>query len=267
MTTRQLYPQWRDENRKLKYPFADTATLTNGDVVILNNVFLDGRLYPIGGGPRLFLSRISISGAEMTLGIRSVGAAELATAVLDTDDFPENGEVTFSDMYGRPAGVLLAEQNSLATLAALGQGSFEFEVDDTEFAASVVTPVPDIGLRGILTEDGELLTNDLWLVGEDGVVLRIDEGAIRIDIVGDPYAARKICSEETAEEGSTEDSSLLDEYCPLRTINEVAPNDRGNFHLLPGANQSLTNLLRIVPGPKGSLRILALGLRRFRDAQ
>lgn len=260
-----LFPEWHDETRQLSYPFSDAASRTNGILEIPKWLFLDGRLYPIGGGERLYLTRVTRAAEIITLGIGSVDAGELATTSYSVIAPPANNELIFTDAYGRPAGMLLAAPQSLAIFGAIGQGTFEFTVDQTPFATTVVVPQSDAGVRGVITDDGDILTGDIWLVGEDGVVIREEGGAARIDIIGDPFATRVLCEdEEPADDpGAGEDEAVLDAYCPLKTINKYSPDRYGRFELSVGSNQSLTNIMRITPGGEGSLRIELLGQRRF----
>lgn len=263
MALKILFPEWRDETKQLKYPFADKALLTNGLLEIPNWLFLDGHLYPIGGGDRFYISKI-VKAADVVTFTLSNATAELATASYDVTAVPANGELVFADLYGRPAGMLLAAVQYLAIFGAMSQGTYTFDIDETEFAAVVATPQPDAGVRGIITDDGDILTGEVWLVGENGVVLREEDGAIRVDIIGDPFASRALCDEESA---GDEAEPLIAPYCPVMTINEYTPDRFGNFAMRVGSNESLTNLMRIVPGMGGVLRVELLGERRFRGAE
>jgi hypothetical protein len=273
MARKILFPEWRDENQQGRYPFADQATLTNGSLDIPPWLFVDGRLYPIGGGPQLFLSRVSKSGTTVTLAISSDAVTELAMVSYNTVDAPDNGEVALADIYGRPAGVLVSDKQNLEVFGAMAQGNYQFLAAQTEFAAAVAVPQPALGVRGVLSDDGELLAGDVWLIGEDGIVLREEDGAVRIDIVGDTYASRSQCEDEEPQEGDEDAPALLQPFCPILTINGFGPDDYGNFEMRLGSNESQTNILRIVPGPgvaaqfaspTASLRFLLLGERRFR---
>jgi hypothetical protein len=268
MAKKVLFPEWRDETKQLRYPFADSAALTNGVLEIPNWLFLDGRLYPIGGGTRFYISKI-VKAADVVTFTLSDETAELATASYDISAVPANGELVFVDSYGRPAGMLLSASQYLSIFGAMGQGTYAFDIDDTEFAAIVATPQPDAGVRGVVTDDGDVLTGEVWLVGENGVVLREEDGAVRVDIVGDPFADRALCEAEEPqddpEEGGGE--AVLDPYCPVMTINKYAPDRYGNFEMRVGSNESLTNLMRITPGTGNVLRVELLGERRFRGAE
>lgn len=237
------YDDWRVENAHRRYPFADTATLTNGvNMTIPDTLFLDARVYPIGGGPRQYISSVVKVDSVITFNIRDT-VAELASASYSEVDVPENGEVAIYDTYGRPAGVLVSTEVMLRAFASIDEGVYDFTETETSFAATVVIPQPSLGVRGFLLPSGEVMTGDVWFVGEDGIVLRReDDGSIRVDAVGDPFAEQKLCTEE-----ETAEVEQRAPYCPIRTINGQAPDAAGNISLTVGSNQSLTNLLRIIP--------------------
>ena len=269
------FNDWRAENTQRNFPFADDATLVGEILTLQQSLFIDGRLYPIGGDEELYIGRISRSGSEIEFAISSVAGGELATGSYDVTDIPESGEIAFHDSYNRPAGMLLSTETELQAFSGLNSGDYEFLLAQTRFAAAVVVAQPNVGFRGFVLPSGELVTGDVWLVGEDGVVIQNDEGMLRVDVIGDPFAARKLCEDETPSDDTIE---VLAPYCPIKTINGVAPDAKGNFQLLVGSNQSVSNLLRIVPAGQptsdvtkhlegqgalkfASLRIEALGQR------
>jgi hypothetical protein len=45
---------------------------------------------------------------------------------------------------------------------------------------------------------------------------------------------------------------VLEPYCPIKTLNGIAPDAQGNFQLISGNNQALTSILRFIPGSQGS---------------
>ena len=243
---RVTFNDWREENKRRKFPFSDNVPAANETLEIPDNLFFDGRLYPIGGNENLFLNRITKTASDVTFAIRATGTSELATATVDLDDIPASGEVAFFDTNGRSAGLLVSEATTLQAFVGLDVGTYTFLVTQTQFAAAVVVSQPSPCVRGIVLESGEVMSGDVWLVGEDGVILRNDNGAIRVDIIGDPYARRKLCEDSIL--SGDDEPSLLAPYCPIKTINGIAPNEEGNFELLVGDNGSLTTILRITPG-------------------
>ncbi|HSN69962.1 MAG TPA: hypothetical protein VLT59_00570, partial [Steroidobacteraceae bacterium] len=167
------YDDWRVENEQRNYPFADDATLTNGMLTLPKSLLLDARLYPIGGGPRQYISSITKAATLITFTI-SDDAQVLATASFDEAAIPDSGEVAIYDEYSRPAGILVSTETALRSFASIDSGTYSFGVEQTAFAATVVIPQPSIGVRGVLLPDGSVLTGDVWLVGEDGIVIRDD---------------------------------------------------------------------------------------------
>lgn len=240
-----VFGDWRDDNVQRKYPFADDALLTSALLTIPNSLFLDGRLYPIGGNETLYLNRITRSGSVITFAVFATGPGELATASYDVTAIPADGQLAFYDTYGRPAGMLLSSETALQAFSGLNSGEYVFTADQTKFAPAVNVPQPEVGVRGFVLPSGDAMFGDVWIVGEDGVVVRRDtDGSLRIDIIGDPFAARKLCEDEQV---GDEDVDLISPYCPLETINGIPANDLGNYRMLVGSNQSLSTLLRITP--------------------
>lgn len=239
-----VFGDWRDDNQKRRYPFADDATLTGETLTLQDSLFIDGRLYPIGGDENLFLNRITRDGSDIEFAI-ATGVGELATGSYDVTDIPENGEIAFHDTYGRPAGMLLSTETALAAFSGLNSGDYAFLQAQTRFAAAVVVPQPAAGVRGFLLPDGNTVFGDVWLVGEDGVVVRKDsDGSLRLDMVGDPFAARKLCEDEAV---GNDEIEILQPYCPIVTINGIHADGIGNYKLFVGSSESLSNLLRIRP--------------------
>jgi hypothetical protein len=234
VTEKQVFPEWISSNEPAKYPFADHASLTNGFVEIARDLFLDARLYPIGGGARLFLSRIEIAGQDVTLTVAAPSQEALATGTYNLAATPDR--VSFFDSFGRPAGILLSDPDKLATLGTIGAAVSDFTVNQTEFAPTVVVPTPELGVRGVVLETGEVFTGEIWFVGENGVVLRDDEGAIRVDVIGDPFARRSLCDDDGFE---------LPPVCAVKSINDCFPNERGDLKITIGGNLQPDNILRI----------------------
>lgn len=205
------HPEWRDSHDPTKYPFSQTATLqSDTGNVVLEGAFLDAALYPVGGGAELYLSRVVVQPETVTLYIGDPNNATLASGTFDTAAPP--AELCLFDVYGRPAGLLVSSSERLALFAAWAVGEHSFISTDTPFVARCCMPVPDVGFRGFELASGEIVTDDIWLVGENGVVLTHEQATapddcsgagttsevIRIDIVGDPLFKRKLCADDGA---------------------------------------------------------------------
>ena len=164
--------EYRNQRDGTNFPFAERATLTNGSRQLPTGLFLDASLYPVGGKAGLFLSEVEIDNQNVNLFIGNAGQTRLCSTEFSLINPPANLLVT--DTLGRDAGLLISESSRLAAFQSWGAGDYLFTQDQTEFAAVVCTPLPEIALRGILLDDGTLVSGDVWLVGSEGVILSVD---------------------------------------------------------------------------------------------
>lgn len=247
--SRVLFPEWRDENAPTKFPFADTATLTTtSNLKIDADMFLDARLYPIGGRERQYLAAIKVEARKVTITIGDPKTTTLASAMFDPLDPPEM--LDLADGYGRPAGVLVSDPTRLSVFQTWPIGEHKFQPQASEFAASCVIPMPAIGVRGFVTEDGTLFTGDVWIVGENGVVVRQDgDETIRIDVVGDPLFRRRLC----------QPVQLFTTPRFIKTINGMRPDERGDFKITVGRSLAADTILRVYVDDQGGITFEAVG--------
>lgn len=269
MAERILFPEWRKQNETIKYPFSSRASLVNNTGrVLVEGTFLDAALYPIGVANGLYLSSVEITFQKVLLRLSATGQPDIATGEFNLVSPPD--EITFVDVYGRPAGVLVTEGRRLSLFQSWGVGVHEFIQSQSEFAATCVFPTPEIGVRGIQLEDGTLFIGDVWLVGDDGVVFRHETATatilgtcrtetvqvIRMDIVGDPLFRRRLC----------QPTDLFTTPRFVRTITIVGPNmtftlppdDAGNVILSTINDLASDTVLRIKTTPDG-IEIGAVG--------
>ena len=249
MPERIVYPEFRDELEFTNYPFADGASLTTvgGDHTIEKTTFLDASLYPIGGVENIYISEIEVTLRAVTLRLSDRVTRDLCYATFDPIRPPSILE--FWDDYGRPAGIMISDVLRLSQFGAWDNGTHTFARTATELCASCVIPTPEIGVRGILTEDGDLLTGDVWLVGENGITVReITAGQVRIDVIGDPMFVRNQC----------EPLALFDPPLFIKTVNRCPPNAAGDFRIEVNDHDAEETIMRIVHTDSG-LRIEAVG--------
>ena len=159
MAERTLFPEWRKQQETTRYPFSERATLTNSTGrVLIEGTFLDAAMYPIGATAGLFISTFEITHQDATLTLATPTQPDLATASFGLVTPPD--ELVFEDAFGRPAGVIITESRRLGLFQSWGVGTHEFLSTETEFAASVVFPTPEVGVRGIRLETGEVFVGD-----------------------------------------------------------------------------------------------------------
>ena len=239
---RILYPDFRDETENTRYPFADSATLTSvdGAVKIAQNTFIDAVLYPIGAGPGLHITRIETTPTRVRIVIADAEGTGDYIATYSPQDSSAT-PLTIVDEYDRPAGCIVADSEKLASFGTQF-ATYEFNRTATEFAASVIIPTTEPGVRGIKTPKSNLLTKDVWLIGDMGVQLTpVGSDTIRIDIIGEPLYKRALC-----------DGNI--DFPPkkyLKTINGVPPDIFGNFIITPLRAQAPDSILRIYHAMNG----------------
>lgn len=254
-----LFYEWRDENEQRNYPFADSALMRNATQAVPKTVFVDARLYPIGVAVPLYLSRVTVTPTQVEFAISATGQGELATAEMDIDSPPADGILAFSDSFGRPAGMMLASEGAaLSLFSGWGTGTERFTADQLPLAANTIIPVPVNHVQSIQADD-RAFAGDVWLCGEDGVVLRVEDDAVRVDIIGDPYATAQECRDQVVEGADCDPPA--GQYNPVKTIRSVAPNLLGDWILAAGSLLFDDNPFKVTP-QGSSLKIEIIGGRR-----
>lgn len=248
---RILFPDFRDEQADSRYPFADTATLRANDGLteIGRDTFVDAALYVIGAGNRLYISSIIVEAQKITIRIGDERTAVVAETSFAPSPIriPENGVLPVVDTRGRPAGALVVVadknrliDNKLVLFSGWTIGTYVFEPEATEFVPTVCIPAKEPGVRGILTENDDLITGDIWLIGDGGVVFRhegMQDGKqiIRVDVAGVPLFKRFSCAP-------------FDRFEPknfIKTINNCPPDEFGNFTLTATGFEVEDTVLRV----------------------
>lgn len=247
MAERILHPEFRDELEFTRYPFADGATLTadTGQQIELDT-FLDASLYPIGAQARLHINRVIVTLNQVTITLADSTRNERASAVFDPLAPPDL--LLFADDFGRPAGLMVSEVLRMSRFSAWDVGTHRFTQAAAELAASCVIPTPERGVRAVQDAEDNLLTGDLWLLGDNGVAVREEDGHIRVDIVGDPLFVRKLCTP----------LRLFTVPNFIRTINGCPPDQYGNYNLTVGDHFNQETIVRIY-ADNGGLVIEAVG--------
>jgi hypothetical protein len=149
--------------------------------------------------------------------------------------------------------MLLSTPFLLARFAAWPLETHTFTAGATEFVSSVVIPARAPGVRGVYADNSALLTGDVWLIGDRGVVLRkVDEHTIRADITGEPLFARHLCEPIGRFTPKT--------FVKTITTNSIAcgPDDYGNF-VLTATDYGVSDTVLRIYSQDGNIKIDTVG--------
>jgi hypothetical protein len=239
---RIVHPSYREENQQTDYPFVDGSSLLGSQGFSLSkSTFFDAVLHPVGRNLPQRLSKISITDVTATITLSDDSGVSCTGSVSLADP---NGVVGLTDASGRPAGLLLGDASQLSLLQSWTAGDHIFGLS-AQFVASVTIPDPGDYVTGLLADGADALTGDIWIVGEQGVIVTEEDGAIRVDIVGDPLFKRSLCDETT--------QFVTSNY--LKTINDIPPDAYGRLNLIPSQTLTQRPALRIYPSDSGELVI------------
>lgn len=201
-----LLGEYRNENSRRHYPFADDVSLRDADGNVLSNDFLiDAFLYPIDMVGIPYMSKIDTD--EHLIYISDSGTG-LVVGVAEYD-LAEDHAYVYEDMYERQIGVLVFG-SGLSTLF-MGRAIREFTAEATPLCPTTYIPLNQLGVRGVVLPDGTLITGDIIFAGENGVEVTNTGTTLRIDLKGVMLPSQDECGDD----------------CPV--ITELC------FHRLPGS--------------------------------
>lgn len=250
------HPELLRSLQPTKYPFTPTSSLSNGSVFFVEDTFLDAHIYSVSGVGRYYISQVKVQADKFII---YIGDSTTPLLLKGEVALPvETSAIRLTDDYGRPAGLIVSSPERLALLATWGVRVHTFEQTQTEFCVTCQVPAAYPGVTGIATTDGDIATGKVWLVGEDGVVLRTESyvdkqgnivPVIRVDIVGDPLNLQRLCNP----------ADLFVPVNPIRVIRIVNgnytydcyPDEQGNFNIQMNEGLVSDPALRIRTTPAG----------------
>ena len=235
---REYGQEWRDQVKPTKYPFTDTSGMTTVENLLFDYTSVyDASFYIINWTSRLFITAVEIAAdPNKTARIYVGDVSNQKAAYADIDPFNIPEVVTFVDELGRQAGIMVVDPVAFAFIQTWPLGSHQLRLN-AELVTSVITPMPSSYVTAIRTPTGEYLSGDVWLIGEDGVVIRTENGNIRVDIVGDPLFKRL--------EYDNPDEFVTPRF--VKTINGNPPDENGDFKIVVGDYLAGDTILRVYP--------------------
>jgi hypothetical protein len=234
MPTRVFVRPWRNDTAASSFPFASTLqAVSDTELPFPVAAVLDASIYASPQSP-FYLTEIELDvSGDAVIWVGTEADTRIASTSVspgDTDDV-----LTLMDGYDRKFGVLVVDPTQMQIVTAWSLGIHSFGTS-LEFVASVMLPSA-LAVEGVLLDDGTLLSDDVWIVGEDGVVVRSVGGVLRVDIVGDPMFRRRLCTPPGA--------FTVPRF--VKTISGQSADDYRHFTISAGTGLAADSILRIVP--------------------
>lgn len=180
-----VYNEYREQNGRRRYPFADGCSLLDADGNALATDFLiDAFLYPIDLANGLYVKTIDLNARKLyvadTVTDKLHGVADIP--MIEGTEHVYEVEVPY-----RQVGVVVYGAGLQDGL--LGQTIRSFTPAGLQLCCAAYIPLNQAGVRGILTDDNDRLTGHVTIEGQDGVVTTSyigggDRRILRIDMVG-----------------------------------------------------------------------------------
>lgn len=237
---------WREEQLSTQYPFSDGATLTADTAqTIARDTFLDAAVCLVGGVGPLYLSQIDVTAQGVTFWIGDVN--ERLAASGSYVFAAEVAVIELVDVAERPAGILVSEPTRLSRFAVWPDGRHSFDILSTEFVARATMCPPIQGVSAFRDNSEVPISGHVFLVGDEGVLLRLIDDKIRVDVVGDPLFKRRLCGAD----GSQLDRLFVKAFAGLR------PNSKGEFVLT--VNEHVDGSVLRIKSDTGGIDISMIG--------
>lgn len=242
-----MFQEFRDELQTANYPFADVASLTTTDGLSLpQRLVLDASIFPAGLVVGARVASITVADIGTTITIGDSVSSNRATGFFAVNTTPSI--LKLIDSYSRAAGVLVLDPLQVAAIAGWPLGTHVFQIGSANFVGTCCIAPPAPAVEALTADGNGFLTNEVWIVGKNGVVVREVNGEVRVDVVGSPLFVRQLCQPVG--------QFVTPRF--VRTINGQIPDIHGNFNLTTGNSLTPDTIVRIYPNGSG-LQIEAAG--------
>jgi len=220
------------------YPFRDSGTFLGKDgQFIAPTVFKDAVLYPVSNEHDWYISKIKF---QFTGSVITISSAEGIDLTCTVTSYTSGTSFPIVDSLGREVGLLIVEPFQLMAVSAPNT-EVTFNSDSMPFVPSVIFPQGAGAVTSIGDATGKAGSGDLWLIGENGIVLEVSSNAVTFNASGDPLYVRKFCQDEAIPYPVRR---------PLKSLNVVFNGT--SFNAVP---DSYGNVQFRVPGNDGIFRI------------
>lgn len=236
--------EWLNRNAQRAYPLRSDCTRTDatGILTIPDHLILDlVMVVPVTDSATYHLRSLMFSGQTLTMELADSDSVTVGTVTINTTTHVTGSAYTIlgqGDYSGSMGRVVFGRTDNLADW--LAPGLYVFDAGATIFEARTVRPdLRALNSLRIVAADGSLsepITGPIELIagGNTRLTYIAPDGdtpaRIKVDAVDDPnYDEGCDCDDEVAP------------LPPIRTINNVGPDDQGNIGLVQGACTVITS--------------------------
>lgn len=261
------YPQWRDENAFIGYPFQDSATLidTGGRLRLTNDWLVDAAIYSAIAIGYVYISRIRVEGNKAFVHLED--SLQQSLGVGEVDRLSSN-PIAVRNAENQAVAALVPGESANLVIFSVGDGEFFFTEDATTFVESCVLQAPQETLAGFTAGDSAIVSSNLFFVGEHGVQLTVEETTevdvngravpvqlIRAHAVGDPQTIIRQC-DDPVRQPTQFVREVVFQYGDFTHI--CTPDRLGNILLLAESQTVVDTVLRINNQP-GEIKFEIMG--------
>lgn len=199
--------EFYNENENRNYPFQDDSNLTDtSGRVLVNDLIVDGMLYPIGNVGVPYLKELNKSTNSITIA-DSANDNILMVSLAFKSLIPAYHYVSIilQDSDNRHAGNLILNYHAYKDLP---DGIiYEFSPASTKFTTSCFITLAEDRVQGFKLPDGSFIKGDVAFQGTNGASVNSDNGTLEFSFIG----------EITTIDGSTGEDCLSDSV-PIKSI-------------------------------------------------
>lgn len=247
----QAVNEWPSETRRSRYPFVETASLrdVSGILSLEDPLVLECQVWaPMGAMSRVYISAVARTSTGLLITLSSLDQELGVATVLDL----AKSRAAFRNARGAQVGFLRVAPGGFARLYDNPSATYRFTAAATELVASALHSRPTGGMSALRVGD-TLVEGDIRLVGGEGTRLRVVDGKVLVDQVGDPFFARDTCRD-------AQQSGLA--INPVRRI--VVSDTRQTYVVVPKLGQVGVRVISapgnaqdkrslVSPGPNGEV--------------
>jgi len=180
---------FRDESLKFSYPFSDISSLSDKDITIGTDVFLDAML-SLKEPAQLPLHISEVDGASTDIrSVKFIVSDNTGKVVARSEAFPTSKTSIVFNNRGVSVGVFVYNSSGIARVIREASGKITSFLSDVASFSLDVTHVSTTKHLRYIVVGNSFVTGDVRIIARHGVQWTSDAGALRLSMLGDVAGA------------------------------------------------------------------------------